>query len=547
MLDKIAQIYGVDPAHFKQLLKLDKTVASRAKGDKNGSAIFSYGLVCCFHVILGLPVAFILLFRLLDAPVDGFDYAIIGLSYTMVMTAFLSYSRLEFILNPIDYLVLAHTPVSSRTFFLAKLTRLLASTAVMSSCLNLLPAITGYWTAERSPLFPVVYLGVSVIAGFFSVGVLTVITGYVTKLHTYEKLRSISKYSELAFPVLFPFVYLVVPRLLPELKIVSDKLIPFLTAFYLLPNSWFAGMVAFGLGDVHYRFLILTAVAILAMLLLVVGPLRSVAKGYSRFLTSLLESRKTQKPQLKLRASLVSRVFERRETRVGADLVFAYLRRDRRTQLRVFSAVGTPVIFLAILFQDNPVWDWIGKPFTIWLALGVSAIFFFGCSTMVSSFLGQIRYSDHWKAKWIFQCAPLTVPHALWRGTLATTLIYIVLPYTILLLTLATIFWRGLWGMFYLLPGLSALLVYAVCYPKPNSGLPLSEEFIQSGWNLEQLWLLIRFICTQLIFGVVLAIQFVMYKLGVGLYIGCYAFIVIGGILIFIHNFNKKQLGEVHV
>ena len=104
-----------------------------------------------------------------------------------------------------------------------------------------------------------------------------------------------------------------------------------------------------------------------------------------------------------------------------------------------------------------------------------------------------------------------------------------------------------MWGIFYLLPGLSALLVYAVCYPKPNSGLPLSEEFIQSGWNMEQLWLLIRFICTQLIFGVVLAIQFVMYKLGVGLYIGCYAVIVIGGILIFIHSFNKKQLGEVHV
>lgn len=547
MLDKIAQIYGVDPAHFRQLLKLDKTVASRAKGDKNGSAIFSYGLVCCFHVILGLPVAFILLFRLLDAPVDGFDYAIIALSYTMVMTAFLSYSRLEFILNPIDYLVLAHTPVSSRTFFVAKLTRLLGSTAVMSSCLNLLPAITGYWTAERSPLFPVVYLGVSVVAGFFSVGVLMVITGYVTKLHTYEKLRSISKYSELAFPVLFPFVYLVVPRLLPELKIVSDKLIPFLTAFYLLPNSWFAGMVVFGLGDVHYRFLILTAVAIVAMLLLVVGPLRSVAKGYSRFLTSLLESRKTQKPQLKLRASLVSRIFERRETRAGADLVFAYLRRDRRTQLRVFSAVGTPVIFLVILFQDNPVWEWIGKPFTIWLALGVSAFFFLGCSIMVSSFLGQIRYSDHWKAKWIFQCAPLAVPHALWRGVLATTLIYIVIPYTLLLLALATVFWRGLWGIFYLLPGLSALLVYVGCYPKPSSGLPLSEEFIQSGWNLEQVWLLIRFICTQLLFGVILAIQFVMYKLGVGLYIGCYAVIVIAGILVFIHTFNKKQLGEVHV
>lgn len=543
MLDKIAEIYGVDPSHFRQLLKLDKTVTKRAQGDKQGRANFSHGVAYLLCVLMSIPPVVLLV----GTSLGVFNYTLIALSYTMVMIAFLSYSRLEFIFNPIDYLVLAHTPVSSRTFFLAKLTRLLSSTAVMLGCLNLLPAIAGCWTAERNPLYPIVYLPISLIAGFFSVGLLTVITGYLTKLYSNRWLRNVARYAELAFPILFPCVYVIGPRLLPELNLVSDKLLPFLTAFYLLPNSWFAGMVALALGQVNSHFLILTMLAITVTILLAVGPLRSVAKGYTKYLTSLLESRIAQKPQLKLRGSLVSRLFKRGETRAGADFVFAYLRRDRRTQLRVFSALGTPVVFLVILFQDSPVWDWIGKSFTIWLALGVSAFFFFGCSTMVSSFLGQIRYSDHWKAKWMFHCAPLAAPHALWRGVLATTLIYIVIPYTLLLLALATVFWRGLWGIFYLLPGLSALLVYVGCYPKPSSGLPLSEEFIQSGWNMEQLWLLIRFICTQLVFGVVLAIQFVMYKISLGLYIGCYAVIVIGGILIFSHTFNKKQLGEVHV
>lgn len=546
MLDKIAQIYGVDPAHFRQLIKLDKTVTKRAKGDKQGFAQFSYGLACGFYVLMGIPVVFILLARSLDAPLEGFEFALIALSYTMVMGAFLSYSRLEFIFNPTDYLVLAHTPVSSRTFFLAKLTRLLSSTAVMLGCLNLLPAIAGCWTAERNPLFPVVYLPISLIAGFLSVGLLTVITGYLTKLYSNKWMRNVARYAELAFPILFPLVYVIGPRLLPELGLVSNKALPFLTAFYLLPNSWFAGMVALGLGRVNSVFVILTVIAIAATALFVVGPLRHVPKGYSKYLTSLLESRRTQKSQLKLRTSIVSRVFKRRETRAGADFVFAYLRRDRRTQLRVFSALGTPVIFLVIFLQDNPVWDWIGKPFTIWLALGVSAFFFFGCSTMVSSFLGQIRYSDHWKAKWMFRCAPLAVPHALWRGTLATTFVYILLPYTLLLTVAATIFWKGFWGIFYLLPGLSALLVYTGCYPKPSSGLPLCEQFIQSGWNMEQVRFLIRFVCTQLLFGAILAIQFVMYTLNLGLYIGSYAVIVIAGILIFLHTFNKKQEGEVH-
>ena len=331
-----------------------------------------------------------------------------------------------------------------------------------------------------------------------------------------------------------------------KLKLVSDKLLPFLTAFYLLPNSWFAGMVALGLGQVSRHNLILTALAITVMVLLAAGPLRSLAKGYTKYLTSLLESRRAQKPQLKLRASLVSRLFKRRETRAGADFVFAYLRRDRRTQLRVFSALGTPVVFLVILLQDNPVWDWIGKPFTIWLALGVSAFFFFGCSTMVSAFLGQIRYSDHWKAKWMFRCAPLASPHSLWRGALAATFVYIILPYTLLLATLTTIAWKGLLGIFYVLPGLSALLVYTCRYPKPSSGLPLSEEYVQSAWNMEQVWLLIRFVGCQLIFGAVLAFLFVMFKINLGLYIGCYAVIVSAGLLIFIRAFNKKEKAEVH-
>ena len=337
--------------------------------------------------------------------------------------------------------------------------------------------------------------------------------------------------------------------MLPELKLVSDKLLPFLTAFYLLPNSWFAGVVALGLGDLHYRFLILTAVAIVATALLMAGPLRSVAKGYSKFLTSLLESRRTQKSRLRLRTSLVSRLFKRRETRAGADFVFAYLWRDRRTKLRVFSLLGTPIlgtpiIFLVVFFSDEPVWGWIGKPFTIWLAVGFSGFFFIIAGTFVGSILEQIRYSDHWKAKWMFSCAPLAAPHALWRGTLAASLVYIVVPYTLLFATLATIFWGGLWGIFYLLPGLSALLLYIGCYPKPSSGLPLSEEYIQSGRHMQSIRFLLRFVCSLFVFGTILFLQVAMYKINLGLYIGCYTVTVAAGFLIFIHTFNKKQEGD---
>lgn len=116
-------------------------------------------------------------------------------------------------------------------------------------------------------------------------------------------------------------------------------------------------------------------------------------------------------------------------------------------------------------------------------------------------------------------------------------LVYIVLPYTLLLVTVATLCWPLFWGGFYLLPGLIGLLCYVVFYPKPSSGLPLSQEYAQSERYVE----FILFLCSLLIFGAVLALQFAMYKIHLGLYIGCYGVTVIAGFLIFVYLFYGKM------
>ena len=51
----------------------------------------------------------------------------------------------DMLLNPTDYPVVAHTPVSSRTYFLVKLTQVLTYTALLLISSNLLPAISGIW------------------------------------------------------------------------------------------------------------------------------------------------------------------------------------------------------------------------------------------------------------------------------------------------------------------------------------------------------------------------------------------------------------------
>ena len=136
----------------------------------------------------------------------------------------------------------------------------------------------------------------------------------------------------------------------------------------------------------------------------------------------------------------------------------------------------------------------------------------------------------------MFRCAPLAAPHTLWRGVQITALVYMIFPYTLLFTTVAIFFWPPFWGGFYLLPGVVGLLCYLVFHPKPSSGLPLSQEYIHS----KRYASLIPFLCGLLAFGVVLILQFVMYKIHLGLYIACYSVTIIAGFLLVIYFFAKK-------
>ena len=477
MLDKIAEMFGADPTHYRQLRKAEKTVATRAVDAERerGFANASLGITCFICLIFSAAIAMTVFFL----PLDIYGYTLLTLSATMVLVVLLILPHFDIILSPTNYLVVSHTPVSSRTYFIVKLTQLLTYAILLLGCLNLLPAIFGLWTEERNPFFPVVYLPISFIAGFFMIGLMTMFTGYLTKLYAKERFRNIAQYAQLAFTVFFPAIYLLGPRLFTGLA--TDKVVSLFKAFYLLPNSWFAGAVPLALGNTHRQFLILTALAIASIVLLIVGPLRSIAKSYSKYLASLSEARRTRSSQLKIRRSVVARLFRRREIRATADFVFAYLKRDRTTQFRFFREFGTAVIVLILVFREHDLFlGSIGKPFTIWLALGVSAFFFFIGLGFIGTFLSQIRYSDHWRAAWLFRCAPLAAPHTLWRGIQATALVYMIFPYTLLFATVAIFLWPRFWGGFYLLPGLIGLLCYVVFHPKPSSGLPLSQEYSQN-------------------------------------------------------------------
>ena len=537
MFEKIAVMFGASPTQYRYLLEIEKTMEKRALERKDGFPHLSLTLTCaaCFIISVLLTAMPFLL------PMDTFAYALTGITMSMMMIGIWTIPYFDILLSPINYPVIAHTPVSSRTYFLVKLTQVVTYTVWLLACLNLMPAIGGIWVrAEESSqfqfLFPLVYLPIVFMSGLFTIGVMTTFAGYLTKLYTKQTLRNIAQYAQFIFPTLFPAMLVIFPHLLPSIP--KDKITSALKWFYALPNGWFAGTVSLALGQIERHFLILAGLAIASTLFLVFVPLRSIAKSYSEYLSYLLESGSRRSSKLQVKTPLFARMFRNRTIRAGMCLSFVYLRRDKHLLRQFFAALGSMIMLVVLLLRDSSSYvTWPHHSDAIGLSPGFSGIFYFIGTGIVSSFILPVRYSEHWKASWMLRIAPLSAPKDLWRGVQITALLYIVAPCMLLMFGVATVIW-GILGILHVLPCLTVLLYYVILFPKPSAGLPLAGEFIQSqiaGAGL------VPFLLSLFVIVAFTGIQLLTFWLSLWLYYGFYCVTVVGGLIGFIYHFRKNE------
>ena len=131
MLDKIVETLGASPTQYRYLLNTEKLVEKRAlKG--NRFVNLSLALSCTIFFIAGLSTASMLL-----VPLDVFTYALISITMSMAMIGIWTIPYFDMLLSPIHYPIVAHTPVSSRTYFLVKLTQVLTHTVLLLASFNL--------------------------------------------------------------------------------------------------------------------------------------------------------------------------------------------------------------------------------------------------------------------------------------------------------------------------------------------------------------------------------------------------------------------------
>jgi len=110
MLEKIVKILGGSPIQYRYLLNAEKLVEKRATQGTLKLGNLSLGMTCGFCFIMSALVATIPFF--LSTEISTFTFALLNITLSMFMVGLWTLPYFDILLNPINYPVVAHTPVS---------------------------------------------------------------------------------------------------------------------------------------------------------------------------------------------------------------------------------------------------------------------------------------------------------------------------------------------------------------------------------------------------------------------------------------------------
>ena len=377
------------------------------------------------------------------------------------------------VISPDDYEILAYQPVSSRTYFVSKLTNVLVYTGIVGVLLGgltVLPLLIQYGPSPAAAwlvALPGVIMWTSLALIFTYAALLRVVRP--------ERLRRVLSYVQLllttvifAWPLLGPMAldWLAVRDFQPSV------------AFLLLPPAWFAGILPLASGEWSgvAGSGVLLATGSTAALLLFVG--RRLSLTYAERLGALTEVGEAS-PRRSRSARNGRRIFSA-ESRVIQTLVRGNFRHDTRFRLGVLGILPTTVIYVFLSLSDGTLPDpFVARGFEAASLLLIHMVVLGGPLMLMQS----LRQSDSFRAAWIFFSTPVDRAGIVVR-TGYCVLLFFLLPYTVFVAAIFAWAFQDVWhavGHAAVLGFLSSLVLQVSLLWAPR--LPFSEPPRKAQWS----------------------------------------------------------------
>jgi hypothetical protein len=412
---------------------------------------------------------------------EVFVYSLFTISAAMFMTALtVIMEYVSIVVSPDDFAILSHRPVSSRTYFWAKIGNLLFYVTPIALALTAPAAILGSVSLGFGPAFGALHVLMGLLACVATAAAIVLIYTAALKVVSYQRFTSVMTYVHSGATLVLVLGYFLLPRLIeddPALLSLSRGL-----WVYFTPPAWFAGAVELLAQGPAAQNVHLALIAAGAAALAITAAMNTISLDYSRRIADLASSSTEEaEPRSVVKSgrrpffALGMSTLRSGEERAGYLLLDAYMRRDRKLRSRVYPAFGLPLaVYICALVRRD-----LHSPFARPVGGGPVAlqeIMALYCVFVSLFFASAMAQSEQWRASWVFHAAPLSDRALLLRGARRLVIWRYLVPFFLLLFVLLSLAMpaRGaLTLVMMILPlCLTAFAVLSLASPH----LPLSQE-----------------------------------------------------------------------
>lgn len=436
---KIMEWAGVNYQQFEIILQAKLTMDNRKvlghnnqkKTMKNalGMQVFIYAMIGGFMSTM-----------LIKGSSALFFFTTIFFSFIMIMVIMGLISEFNTILfDTRDNSILLPRPITPRTLLFVRIMHIMIYLMIISLSLSIIPLIVFAFTFNVMAM--IILLIDVILITLFSVFLTNIIYLLLMKFTSGERLKDIIVYSQIALAIIFMGAYQLMPRLAEnETLIMSFSQIKWW--MFMVPPFWMSAsltpIINGGFNMQSTIFLMLSVGMPILGLWLVTSVL---AKNFNQSLSTLDQGdTKTEKKKGKAETAKFVDFLARICTytideRIAFRTIWRIANRDRKFKQAVYPSLGYVfiIILMTIVNGKTPLEDIVQSK--IFLVLIYAPAF------VLYILVFSIRFSDNFKASWIYQTIPVQHPGHIISGAFKAVTVQLFLPVFVIINIVTLYFW----------------------------------------------------------------------------------------------------------
>lgn len=445
---------------------------SLAKKDPSNQ-IFATLIVYC---VLGLFVS--LLIPMVKDIVISMTIIHSYVLFMMAMTLITDFSSV--LLDTIDNQIVLPRPVSSKTFFVARLVHILVYLLQFTIAVALFPIILTFVTYG-------VFVGLAsiftiLLTVLFSVFLTYLLYGLILKCSSEQRLKDVISGFQIVMTITFAIDFQIVPRLFDVDKMANFSM-PIYWYTYFLPPLWMANLlqsVKTFSADMPHLIMILLAITIPFFTFW--AMIKFLAPSFSKKIAALgnagdettSEEKNAAKNKIALSEKLSAFVCSNKTERAGFELAWKITCRDKNFKIQFYPSLAYILVF-AFVFIFNKSKDYAAT----WQNLpNTNSFLWFVYLPMftMSAALSLVAFNENFAASWVYFSRPLQKPGSLISGALKMLIVKFMLPIVLVLFSFAMYVWGYKIIDDFILGVLNNILIFIFLSHITKSYLPFSMQ-----------------------------------------------------------------------